>query len=164
VIVAQSNDARYEGEVAGLQIQIVSTYGAMLKSPDQITELIESRIKLKTSKGSAYTKGINLAVLVTQPDWQFNAQELSKKLVEQSSYEGFWVILPFNIKNSISFAVNYFHPVEIEFGEGQLIVDITDNISVRYLRYYQQDGKLDDLIRYMEFKYAQNENSSAPNR
>jgi hypothetical protein len=159
VIVSQSDDARFENEFAGLQVQIVSTHGLNSEYSDQITELIINRVKQKTAKGATYSEGINLAVLVTQTDWSFNARELTERLAGESSYEGLWVILPMNIEDRISFAVNYFQSGEDEFGEGQLIVDITDNIMVRHIYLYQLDGKLDDLIEYMTFKYIQKKDS-----
>ena len=156
VIVDASEVAFSKNSVSGSQIQIVSTYGEKLDNVDAINKIILGRVEKKHSRGIGYSENVNLAVLVTQDDWKVDINELVEKIFKERRYEGYWIILPLMTDGKHArFAVNYLYPEQehSKRGEAQLVVDITDEVEVRHLYFYGQDGMLDNLVEYLKFKH-----------
>lgn len=149
VIATNFKNASSSDEVEGACLQVVSTYGGPHQQPSNINDLIMERVRHKHKHGPSYAKHVELAILVTQRDWKYEADLVSNKLLDDPLFSSYWTILPLNRPGRAIFALNY-HPLEKENrGEGQVVVDITDDVLVRHLYLYQQDGKLDNLTKYL---------------
>jgi len=137
-------------EVNGLTLQVVSTAGINLHNRE-VNSAILQRIKDKHKKGRSYTEGLQLAVFVTQDDWQIEIDQLIDVIEKERHYSSYWVILPLARKKDAIFVVNYLGLDKKDRGQGQVTVSIKDGIRARFLGLYLQDGRLDDVKEYVEY-------------
>jgi hypothetical protein len=153
MVIGAMTEKSMPNDTEGTAFQIVCTIGEDLDLDRSVNGAILRKVAHKHKKGQAYADGLQLAIFVAQSDWKVDTNQLIADLKKIEMFSGYWLVLPLNDNK---FIVDYLRRDGGMQGQGQMIIDISNGIKARHMGLYEKDGKLDDVIDFLNHFNSQN--------
>lgn len=140
-----------DSQGTGAALQVVSTWGNPAQIvPDDLTDLIWSRVEQKHRKGREYCRDNHLAVFVGQQNYdRIGLEELHDRIVQDPFFANYWIVAPYNSDDVCQFLVCEIYS-EGDTQQYECVIDFTppNPVSINYLSSLDEG---DDLIPLHSF-------------